>query len=108
VEVPEVGVGWCGDALPSNDVRRRVAIPHEVTASGISLHDVFFEIEKRFVVLIVAAAISDALLNEGPAFHRCRSLGDRIARHFACRPHLGPQQRFIAHGFHAVGSRGAA
>src|SRR6202043_3641382 len=94
---------WCRDALSSNDVRRRMAIPHEVTASGIGLYDILFEIEKRLVVLIVAAGIGDARLNEGPAFHRCRSFSDRIARHFTCRPHLEPQHRFIANGFHAVG-----
>lgn len=53
-----------GVGIPSNDVRRRVAVPHEVTAAGIGLDDIFQEIQVRPIVLIVAAGVGDARLNE--------------------------------------------
>ena len=68
VEVAEVDVRWRLDAFAANDVRCRVAVPNEVAAAGVSLDDIFQEIQIRLVVLIVAAGIGDARLNERPAF----------------------------------------
>jgi hypothetical protein len=41
-------------------------VPHEVTAAGIGLDDIFQKIQIRPIVLIVAAGVGDARMNVHP------------------------------------------
>lgn len=71
-------------------------VPHEVTAADVGLDDIFQEIQIRPIVLIVAAGVGNARLNERPPFRRSGRLIDGITWHLARRgPHFKAQHRFV-------------